>query len=147
MKLTKRALSLFPSYAQGPFPETMQRIAAYAAQNPGLEYGNYCSDWRDADGRRAYFGEARRITRQLADVRQALHDAYYADATDADVIAASASAFSGRLTVSATGIDYCTGQYWPTEYRAACAAVLERAARIARFRNEQATESNARHAA
>ena len=31
MKLTKRAQSLFPSYASGPFPVTLQLIAACAA--------------------------------------------------------------------------------------------------------------------
>jgi len=142
MKLTKRAQSLFPSYASGPFPVTLQLIAAYAAQNPGLEFGNYCSDWRDVDGRRAYFNAARGITRDLARVRTALHDAYYAGATDADVIEASSRAFSGRLTIKPATmcpaeIYYCEGQYWPTEYRAACAAVLEAAARIAQSRNEQ----------
>ena len=134
MKLTKRAQSLFPAYASGPFPVTLQLIAAYAAQNPGLEFVNYCSDWRDVDGRRAYFSEARSITRDLARVRTALHDAYYAGATDADVIEASTHTFSGRLTVTPTNIDYCAGQYWPTEYRAACASVLAAAARIAHAR-------------
>jgi len=32
MKLTKRAQSLFPSYASGPFPVTLQLIAAYAVR-------------------------------------------------------------------------------------------------------------------
>lgn len=47
---------------------------------------------------------------------------------DTVVIKASKSAFSGRLTItkSDTGYasGYCTGQYWPTEYRNAACAVL-----------------------
>lgn len=126
---TKRATNLFPSYA--PFhaaPRTLQAIAVYAAQNPGF-------DFRDYGDVSAYRSDSHRAQRQLRDVRQALHSAILSGATDADVFSACAHAFSGRLTVDASGrVDYCTGQYWPTEYRAACAAVLERAARIAHER-------------
>ena len=48
---------------------------------------------------------------------------YYA-VTDAQVIEASQWAFSGRMTWTDAGWNYCTGQYWPTEYRAAVVAVL-----------------------
>jgi hypothetical protein len=34
-------------------------------------------------------------------------------------------AFSGRLSYKDGELEYCTGQYYPTEYRAAAAAVLE----------------------
>lgn len=134
-----RAASLLPAYVK---PEsvalTLHAIAAYAAQRPGLEFGNYCSGWSDASGRAAYTAESRRISRDLARVREALHDAHYAGVTDADVVHACARAFSGRLQVSASGtVDYCTGQYWPTEYRAACVAVLREAERVALRRQER----------
>lgn len=113
-------------------PKALQAIAAYAAQRPGLEFGNYCSGWSDREGRRAYFAEARRIARDFDRVRDAVHAACYAGVTDADVAEASRS---DRLHVEADGsIDYTTGQYWPTEYRAACARVLERAVTIAQAR-------------
>jgi len=206
MKLTARALSLLPrTYTGTTFqgggaswsvpnvdgtPLTMRLIASYAAQNPGLEFGNYCSGWNDKDGRAAYLSESRAITRDLARVRNALRDAYFAGATDADVLEASKHAFSGRLTLcrerqhtcgcghtwaaevktctptanlsgEATQwcpkcnarptmsepiryhIEYCTGQYWPTEYRKACASVLEYAARIAARRAEEKREPEA----
>jgi hypothetical protein len=38
--------------------------------------------------------------------------------------AAFPRAFSGRLSWDGAKLDYCTGQYWPTEYRAAACAVL-----------------------
>ena len=44
------------------------------------------------------------------------------------LIDASERAFSGRLSIvendGKVTIDYCTGQYWPTEYRAVVCAVL-----------------------
>lgn len=140
-KLTKRAESLFPwRDAADKAPTTMRMIASYAAQNPGLEYCNYSRGWSDTEGRAAYFAEARRITRQLHKVSRALHDAYFAGATDADIAEAARHAFSGRLSITQSPggawiLSYCTGQYWCTEYRAACAAVLERAARIASERS------------
>jgi hypothetical protein len=152
MTLSARALSLLPlTFDPALFrmvpnvegtPLTLRLVASYAAQNPGLEFGNYCSDWRDTEGRRAYFSESRAITRDLRRVRDALRGAYFAGVTDADMIEASRHAFSGRLTIKARdaggfGIEYCTGQYWPTEYRKACAAVLEYAARIAAHRTAE----------
>lgn len=185
MKLSARALSLLPrTYNPAGYgrmvpnvdgtPLTMRLIAAYAAQNPGLEFGNYCSGWNDKEGRAAYFSESRAITRDLRRVREALRAAYFAGATDADVIEATRSAFSGRLSIERIPcrsesqqlayearktcggiaeappadsfkfrIDYCVGQYWPTEYRKACASVLEYAARIAARRNEAQREKAA----
>lgn len=141
--LTRRALSLFPRCADNihSAPLTLRLIASYAAQNPGLEYGNYSSGWNDRAGRAAYFAESRQITKDLHRVRDAMRDAWYSGVTDDDVVQASQSAFSGRLTIKPReaggfSIDYCTGQYWPTEYRKACAAVLEYAARIAQRRSE-----------
>lgn len=52
--------------------------------------------------------------------------------TAEDLIEASRRAYSGRLTLNKTDkgyeIDYCTGQYWPTEYRRAACAMLAHAA-------------------
>jgi hypothetical protein len=49
------------------------------------------------------------------------------DSITADMLLTAAQgAYSGRLTIDPnTGsISYCTGQYWPTEYRRAVCAVL-----------------------
>jgi hypothetical protein len=133
--LTARARGLFPAWLPpAAFAPVVRVLAAYAAQNPGLEYGNYCAAGRsDAAGRRAYFAEARGITRQLHRVREAVHCAHAV--RDADLVEAAGLAFSGRLSITVDGdratVAYCTGQYWPTEYRAAVAAVIERAIEIA----------------
>jgi hypothetical protein len=130
--ISKRALGLFPFYK--PFhaaPRTLQAIAIYAAQNPGFDFGNYGAI-------APYRSDSRRAQRQLRDVRHAISEAILANATDADVLQAAPRAFSGRLSVDETGrVDYTTGQYFPTEYRAACAAVLETAARIAHDRQSK----------
>jgi hypothetical protein len=110
----------------------------FAAQNPGLDFANY--------GNHAVYGsEARSISADWRRVKAALMECAVEGVTDADVIAEAPHAFSGRLTWCAKqhtpattgegyvgGWNYCTGQYFPTEYRKAVATVLEYAARKAR---------------
>ncbi len=112
----------------------------FAAQNPGLDFANY--------GNHASYGaEARSISADWRRVKAALAEAAAEGVTDADVIAEAPHAFSGRLVWKTTRTvwegqapnctsreepaqghwDYCTGQYFPTEYRKAAAAVLEAA--------------------
>lgn len=142
VNLTRRAVSLFPPYLHEDeiedMPIEIRLIAAYAAKNPGLEFGNYCSGWNDKAGRAAYFADSRKITKQLQDVRDQIEEAWTVYVTSEDMQTAALRAFSGRLdfitTYGYTAIEYCTGQYWPMEYRAACAAVLEQAVTIARKR-------------
>ncbi len=104
-------------------------LERFIAQRPGLEVGNYFSDWRDVDGRRAYNSEVRAIGRDLSDARLLLAAVTRATAiAAADIVDASRRAFSGRLEFmrlgDKIGVEYCTGQYWPTEYRKAVCAVL-----------------------
>ena len=130
MKLSKTATSLFPSWANvDSLPDGLKMLAAYAAKRPGLEFRNYCRGYLDADGRAAYFREARAITQDLAFVRAAINSACYIGITDDDLIECSKGE---RLTLERDGdalrLDYCVGQYWPTEYRDAVARLLDRAA-------------------
>lgn len=96
-------------------------LLAYARQKPRLEFGNYGE-------RSSYESEARRIRGDLTRAERAALELQAAHATDADIIEA---ARGGRLTIEgapgAYSVDYCTGQYWPTEYRPAVARVLESA--------------------
>ena len=129
--LTARARSIFPAYVDpATLPASLRALAAYAAQNPGLDWRDY--GWR-AEGYRA---DARRITRDLQRCRDAMRSCVVYPIADADVIEAARHTFAGRLALElrADGsmrVDYCTGQYWPTEYRAAVAAVLEQVSREA----------------
>ena len=102
-------------------PAILEALRKFARQRPGLEYGNYGDPV-------AYRAEMRQITRDLADA-QTLLKAVEWSGIDADaLIRAADGAFSGRLTIKVAGdvvgIGYCTGQYWPTEYRQAVCAVL-----------------------
>lgn len=94
----------------------------FVGQRPGLDFGNYGS-------LPAYRSESRRITRQRHDFRRLAREVELASGISAEkLVEASKSAFSGRLSFvekgDKVGVDYCAGQYWPTEYRAAACAVL-----------------------
>ena len=135
--MNKRTISLFPSWVDvSTQPQTLRMLAAYAAKNPGLDFRDYCRGWQDKDGRAAYFSEARSITNDLRRVREAILAAYYAGVTDNDLIECSQGE---RLTIERTpggfDLDYCVGQYWPTEYRGAVARLLHRATQKAARRN------------
>jgi len=101
-------------------------LYTFIGQRPGLEFGNY----GDVPNYRA---EVRAIGRDLTQARQLLRYVdLRASITADDIIKASESAYSGRLTITASDdgkvlIDYCTGQYFPTEYRKAACAVLSQA--------------------
>jgi hypothetical protein len=90
-------------------------------QRSGIEFGNYGDV-------KAFRSEQRSITRDLHDARTLLRAIEWRDGIGADELRAAFRAFSGRLTLAddAQGrarLDYCTGQYFPTEYRKAVAAV------------------------
>lgn len=103
-------------------------LYTFIGQRPGLEYGNYGEPV-------SYRAEVRAIGKDLTQARELLrYVELRASITADDIIKASESAYSGRLTITATddgavAIDYCTGQYWPTEYRKATCAVLAQAIR------------------
>lgn len=99
-------------------------LRTFTCQRPGFELGNYASM---ADYRSDY----RRTLRDRDIALQLLRDIERSDSITANDILQEAR--SGRLTIEPRGADqyrigYCTGQYWPVEYRAAvarlCASVL-----------------------
>jgi hypothetical protein len=98
-------------------------------QRPGLEPTNYIRGWDDTAGRSAYRSESRSITKDLNDARYFLDYVAIRESISAErILDAARHSFSGRLSITPDGdgfrVDYCTGQYWPTEYRKAAAAVL-----------------------
>jgi hypothetical protein len=107
-------------------PEIKQSVInalyTFVHKRPQLEFGNY----GDVS---AYRSESRAITKDLHHARHLLRALeIYNQLTAEDIIRASEHAFSGRLTINVTNdglvsIDYCTGQYFPTEYRKAVAAI------------------------
>lgn len=100
----------------------LEALSKFIAQRPGLEWGNY----GDAT---LYRSESRSITKDRHHAETLLRYVALRDSITAeDIIKASKESFSGRLTITAEGdgfrLDYCTGQYFPTEYRRAVCAVL-----------------------
>ena len=117
------------SYAAGD--DAAEREAILTAmrkwinQRPGLDAANY---GHDMDGRAAYRAEAREIARDGRDARTLLAEVEARPGiTATDLRRALAQSFSGRLSWDGKRLDYTTGQYWPTEYRAAAASVLSSA--------------------
>jgi hypothetical protein len=90
-------------------------LRAFVEKRPGLEFADY-------GDRAAYFADARKITRQRADALELLRHIELRDSITADDLIPNGD---GRLSINTNGaaarVDYITGQYWPTEYRAAVA--------------------------
>ena len=98
-------------------------LHAWIRQRPGLDYCNYGDPV-------AYRAEIRSIGKDLQHARTLLR-AVELSSIPAEYLVAGFRAFSGRLSlVERNGewaLYYCTGQYWPTEYRRAACAVLSSA--------------------
>ena len=100
--------------------EILAALLKFARQRPRLEFGNYGKPYFTE----AYRTSARRITAQLRDARKLLRAVEMLPGITAELIKEGFRACSGRLSWDGRRLDYCTGQYWPTEYRAAVCAVL-----------------------
>jgi len=101
----------------------LHALAAFARQRPGMDPANY-GDWR------AYRREAAGITRDLHDAETLIQAVSWRDSVTAEaILEAARTSFCGRLSIEidesgAVRIDYCTGQYFPTEYRRAVCTVM-----------------------
>jgi len=112
-------------------PATLDRtlyldaLAAFVAQRSGIDGRDYGTG---PDAREAFMGDYRPMLRHGKDAREMLRAARL---FSVDVAAAAPRAFSGRLSFVVRdrggGVDYSTGQYFPTEYRNAACAVLAQA--------------------
>ena len=100
-------------------PQLIQALRSWVAQRPGLEFGNY----GDVS---SYRSEVRSIGKDLQHARKLINYVAWHESITAEMILDAAK--SGRLAIKVEGdkvrIDYCTGQYWPTEYRPAVCRLL-----------------------
>ena len=97
--------------------ELLQRLERFVAQRPGFDFANYGDS-------ASYRADARIATRQLNDARAMLAAISWRESIDSAAIRAALRS-GGRLTLQDDGaLDYCAGQYWPTEYRAGVCRVL-----------------------
>ena len=102
--------------------DTLNLVRDFINRRPCLEARDYIRDWRDADGRAAYYSDKNAIALQLNDARRLLR---YCELFKVDITAEFASN-KARLHISSDGneLEYTAGQYWPTEYRAAACRKL-----------------------
>ena len=102
-------------------------------QRSGIEFRNYWTgDWNArSEAREAFMGDYRPILKHGRHARQLLRFVELCDSITAEMLLEASSAYSGRLQFmergDKVGVDYTTGQYFPTEYRNAACAVLARA--------------------
>ncbi len=99
-------------------------LDAWIRQRPGLDYGNYGDPV-------SYRAEVRSIGKDLQHARTLLRAVELSGITADELAESFNRAYSGRLSLiehkGKPALDYCTGQYWPTEYRRAACAVLSSA--------------------
>jgi len=96
--------------------EIFEALARFVAQRSGIDGRNY------GGSREAFLGDYRRILRDGREARALLRvvtlSTCLPDSILVDVLK------SGRLTWDGKRLDYCAGQYFPTEYRAAVCRAL-----------------------
>jgi len=115
----------------------LSALATHVNQRPGLKFANY----GDVS---AYRSESRRITQQRDDFFKMLALVEHRDIEPEYLVKAFSTAFYGRLSYDAetNSLDYCTGQYWPTEYRAAACAVLAQVLRNYWRQDDESSDAN-----
>ncbi len=100
-------------------------IRVFINQRSGIDGANYSGD------REAFMGDYRPILKYGKHARQLIRFVERCDSISDKMILDASRAFSGRLQFvergDKVGVDYCTGQYFPTEYRKAACAVLAQA--------------------
>ena len=95
----------------------LSALRAWIAQRPGFDPCNYTPA--------SYRADCRTVARQRRDALEMLRFVEISGSITGAMLADSFKhSFSGRLSWNGVRLDYCAGQYWPTEYRAAAAAVL-----------------------
>lgn len=104
--------------------DILSALHSFVSKRPGFDLRNY-------DSMAGYRGDQRPVQKQLATAKAFLrYVALMGGISGADILHSAEHTFSGRLTIEydhKTGkctVDYCTGQYWPTEYRLSVCCVL-----------------------
>lgn len=103
-------------------PTIINIIRKFIAQRSGIDWRNYVSGGSDTAGREALRSDYSRILRHGRDAR-ALLGAVERSSITAETITERLNT-GGRLSLVGNRLDYTTGQYFPTEYRAAVCNLL-----------------------
>ena len=99
--------------------QVLDALYAWIRQRPGLDYGNYGDPV-------SYRAELRQIQKDLHHARTLLRGVELSSISGEQLLAAF-RAYCGRMTWRDGHLAYCTGQYWPTEYRKVVAAIAAEA--------------------
>ena len=96
--------------------QLLSALRAFVDSRPGL---NFC----DYGNVSLYRSDYRKILQHKHDAYELIRSIGWRQTITAEDILSRAT--SGRLTITANGdVDYITGQYYPTEYRAAVCSLL-----------------------
>ena len=96
---------------------TVQKLIKFVNQRPGLDFNNYGES-------KSYNSESREITKDRNDFFELLSFAQNRIEDFESKLTFNLTQSSGRLTLKNGEIDYCTGQYFCTEYRPAANRVI-----------------------
>ncbi len=96
-------------------------LRVFINQRSGIDFANYGE-------RQSFMGDYRPMLKHGRYARQLLRFVERCDSITDKMLLDASRAFSGRLQFiergDKVGVDYTTGQYFPTEYRKAACAVL-----------------------
>jgi hypothetical protein len=96
--------------------EILEAMARFIGQRSGIDGRNY------GGSREAFLGDYRRILRDGRDARVLLRVVELSTCLPDSILAEVLK--SGRLTWDGKRLEFCAGQYFPTEYRAAACRAL-----------------------
>lgn len=106
--------------------DILAALRGFIAQRSGIDSRKYFSDWRDESGVAAFRADYRRILKQGRHARELLRVVGQRESITAEDILLHSK--GGRLEITEkdgrVSVDYCAGQYYATEYRAAACAFL-----------------------
>jgi|688.fasta_scaffold00954_9 hypothetical protein len=96
--------------------EILEALARFVAQRSGIDGRNY------GGSREAFMQDYRRILRDGREARALLRAVELSKGLPESILVDVLK--SGRLTWDGKRLEYCAGQYFPTEYRAAACRAL-----------------------
>jgi hypothetical protein len=97
--------------------KTVELLQSFVNQKPGLEFENYGSV-------SSYRSEMREITNDRKDFYELLNVCLMTIENFDEKLSNQLTNNSGRLTLKDDQLEYCVGQYFPTEYRPAANRML-----------------------
>jgi hypothetical protein len=109
---------LSPDAKQGNFMNIVEMLVSFVNQRPGLDF----ADYGDVS---AYRKESREITADKHDFFELLSLAQRRIDNFPAKLETYLTNTDGRLTLEDGRLQYCAGQYFPTEYRPAANGVLK----------------------